>query len=87
MYEKHTSARRRSNVEAPRNGVLKAVRMHRASSQLGKESQHEYYPWMATKLHRSNISLMASECGSTSTFMTNTNYGRDVDVQGNVQQA
>ncbi|CAN7072429.1 unnamed protein product [Brassica oleracea var. botrytis] len=80
MYEKHTSARRRSNVEAPRNGVLKAVRMHRASSQLGKESQHEYYPWMATKLHRSNISLMASECGSTSTFMTNTNYGRDVDV-------
>ncbi|CAG7888251.1 unnamed protein product, partial [Brassica rapa] len=80
MYEKHTSARRKSSVEAPRNGVLKAVRVHRASSQLGKESHYEYYPWIATKLDRSNISLMESECGSTSTVMTNTNYGRHVDV-------
>ncbi|KAG2239225.1 hypothetical protein Bca52824_090085 [Brassica carinata] len=77
MYEKHTSARRRSNVEAPRNSVSKAARMQRASSQLGKESQHQYYPWMATKLDRSNISLMEeSECGSTSTVMIDTNYVR-----------
>lgn len=76
-------------MEAPRNnGVPRAVRMQRSSSQLGsntaKESQqhhhHQYYPWMAIKLDRSNISLMESECGSTSTVMTNTNYGRHVDV-------
>ncbi|KAF8100648.1 hypothetical protein N665_0219s0023 [Sinapis alba] len=86
IYEKHTSARRRSNVEAPRNSVAKAVRIQRSSPQLGKESQHQYYPWMATKLDRSNVSLMESECGSTSSVMTNANYGRHVDVQGNVQQ-
>ncbi|KAF8048712.1 hypothetical protein N665_2428s0003 [Sinapis alba] len=80
IYEKHTSARRRSNVEAPRNSVSKAVRIQRSSPRLGKESQHQYYPWMATKLDRSNISLMESECGSTSSVMTNANYGRHVDV-------
>jgi hypothetical protein len=92
IYEKQMSGRRRSSMEAPRNnGVPRAVRMQRSSSQLGsntaKESQqhhhHQYYPWMAIKLDRSNISLMESECGSTSTVMTNTNYGRHVDVQGN----
>ncbi|CAH2079135.1 unnamed protein product [Thlaspi arvense] len=93
IYEKQTSGRRRSSMEAPRNGVPRAVRMQRSSSQLGpataKESQHhhqyQYHPWMAIKLDRSNISLMESECGSTSTIMTtNTNYGgRHVDVQGN----
>ncbi|KFK43744.1 hypothetical protein AALP_AA1G167200 [Arabis alpina] len=90
IYEKPISGRRRSSMEAPRNGVPRAVRMQRSSSQLGsttaKESQqhHQYYPWMAIKLDRSNISLMESECGSTSTVMTNTNYGRHVDVQGNM---
>ncbi|CAA7044433.1 unnamed protein product [Microthlaspi erraticum] len=87
IYEKQTSGRRRSSMEAPRNGVPRAVRMQRSSSQLGKESQHQhhhqqhhqYYPWMAIKLDRSNISLMESESGSTSTVMTNTNYGRHVD--------
>uniref|UniRef100_A0A1J3E1M3 Protein IQ-DOMAIN 31 n=1 Tax=Noccaea caerulescens TaxID=107243 RepID=A0A1J3E1M3_NOCCA len=94
IYEKQTSGRRRSSMEAPRNGVPRAVRMQRSSSHLGKESQHhqhhqqhqqhhQYYPWMAIKLDRSNISLMESECGSTSTVMTNTNCGRHVDVQGN----
>ncbi|CAH8276658.1 unnamed protein product [Arabidopsis lyrata] len=93
IYEKQMSGRRRSSMEAPRNnGVPRAVRMQRSSSQLGsntaKESQqhqhhHQYYPWMAIKLDKSNISLMESECGSTSTVMTNTNYGRHVDVQGN----
>ncbi|KAJ0232726.1 IQ-domain 19 [Hirschfeldia incana] len=89
IYEKHMSPRRRSNVEAPRNGVLKSVRMQRpSSSQLGKESpHHQYYPWMASKLDRSNVSVMEeSECGSTRTVMTNTKYGRHVDVQRNVQQ-
>ncbi|KAL1220671.1 Protein IQ-DOMAIN 19 [Cardamine amara subsp. amara] len=95
IYEKQTSGRRRASMEGPRNGVPRAVRMQRSSSQLGptttaKESQHhhhphhQYYPWMAIKLDRSNISLMESECGSTSTVMTNTNYGRQVDVQGNM---
>ncbi|KAJ4912282.1 IQ-domain 19 [Raphanus sativus] len=88
IYEKNTSARRKSSVEAPRNSVLKAVRMQRpSSSQLGNETQHhQYYPWMATRLDRSDISLMEeSECGSTSAVMTNTKYGRYVDVQGNVR--
>ncbi|KAF3489958.1 hypothetical protein F2Q69_00055122 [Brassica cretica] len=53
--------------------------MQRSSSQLGKESHH--HPWMAIKLDRSNISLMESECGSTSTIMTNSNYGRHADVK------
>ncbi|CAH8313111.1 unnamed protein product [Eruca vesicaria subsp. sativa] len=91
IYEKPTTGRRRSSMEAPRNGVPRAVRMQRSSSQLGKESQshqhhhhhHQHYPWMAIKLDRSHISLMESECGSSSTVMTNTNYGRHVDVQGN----
>ncbi|CAN8232088.1 unnamed protein product [Cochlearia groenlandica] len=92
IYEKQTSGRRRSSMEAPRNGVPRSVRMQRSSSQLGsttaKESQqhhhNQYYPWMAIKLDRSNISLMESESGSTSTVMTNSNYGgRHVDVQGN----
>ncbi|CAN7031131.1 hypothetical protein BRARA_H00779 [Brassica rapa] len=83
IYEKQPSGRRRSSMEAPRNGVPRAVRMQRSSSQLGKESQshhHHHHPWMAIKLDRSNISLMESECGSTSTIMTNSNYGRHVDV-------
>ncbi|KAF8086988.1 hypothetical protein N665_0606s0015 [Sinapis alba] len=83
IYEKQPSGRRRSSMEAPRNGVPRAVRMQRSSSQLGKESQshqHHLHQWMAVKLDRSNISLMESECGSTSTIMTNSNYGRHVDV-------
>ena len=82
IYEKQPSGRRRSSMEAPRNGVPRAVRMQRSSSQLGKESQshHHHHPWMAIKLDRSNISLMESECGSTSTIMTNSNYGRHVNV-------
>ncbi|XP_010435074.1 PREDICTED: uncharacterized protein LOC104718945 [Camelina sativa] len=98
IYEKpQTTGRRRSSMEAPRNnGVPRAVRMQRSSSQLGsnptaKDSQqqqhqhhhHQSYPWMAIKLDKSNMSLMESECGSTSTIMNSTNYGRHVDVQGN----
>ncbi|CAH8316871.1 unnamed protein product [Eruca vesicaria subsp. sativa] len=81
IYETNTSVRRKSSVEAPRNnGVIKTVRMQRTSSQLGKESHHQYYPWMATKLDRSNISLMESECGSTSPIMTNINHGSHVNI-------
>ncbi|XP_010552067.1 PREDICTED: protein IQ-DOMAIN 14-like [Tarenaya hassleriana] len=93
LYERQPSGRRRVSMESSRNGVPRAVRMQRSSSHLGSKDHHheehhqnQYYPWMAIKLDRSNVSVKESECGSTSTVMTNTNYCRSLvagDAHGN----
>ncbi|XP_010525232.1 PREDICTED: protein IQ-DOMAIN 14-like [Tarenaya hassleriana] len=93
LYERQPSGRRRVSMEGPRNGIPRAVRMQRSSSHVGstvmaKDHHHQlqYYPWMGIKLDRSNVSLKDSECGSSSTVMTNINYCRSMvgsDVHGN----
>lgn len=51
--------------------------MQRSASQAGPTVsgfQYQYqYPW-SVKLDKSSISLKDSECGSTSTVMTNASY-------------
>ncbi|KAL1548629.1 IQ-domain [Salvia divinorum] len=59
--------------------VPRAVRMQRSSS-----NQNYHYPW-SVKLDRSAVSLKDSECGSSTTLLSNTNYCRSLvgfEVQG-----
>ncbi|XVF38278.1 hypothetical protein REPUB_Repub20aG0086800 [Reevesia pubescens] len=72
-FERQPS-RRRASMEG-RNHVPRAVRMQRSSSHVGATAQNYHYPW-SIKLDRSAVSLKDSECGSTSTLLTNTNYCR-----------
>lgn len=60
-------SRRRASVEG--RNVPRPVRMQRSSSHVGVTAQNYQYPW-SIKLDRSIV----SECGSTSTVLTNTNY-------------
>ncbi|XP_060960432.1 protein IQ-DOMAIN 19 isoform X1 [Cannabis sativa] len=70
--ERPPSSRRRTSIEG--RNVPRAVRMQRSSSHVGAASQNYQYPW-SIKLDRSFVSLKDSECGSTSTLLTNTtNY-------------
>ncbi|KAL1543294.1 IQ-domain [Salvia divinorum] len=62
-------SRRRPSIEG--RNVPRAVRMQRSSSQVA------HYPW-SVKLDRSSVSLKDSECGSSSTVLTNTNYCRSL---------
>ncbi|KAL3626318.1 IQ-domain [Castilleja foliolosa] len=76
------SVRRRPSLEG--RNVPRAVRMQRSSSHVGSAAQNYQYPW-SVKLDRSAVSLKDSECGSTSTVLTNANYCRSLvgfDVQG-----
>ncbi|KAI4317887.1 hypothetical protein L6164_025717 [Bauhinia variegata] len=73
-YERQPS-RRRASVEG--RNVPKPVRMQRSSSHVGVTAQNYQYPW-SIKLDRSTVSLKDSECGSTSTVLTNTNYCRSL---------
>ncbi|XP_065863248.1 protein IQ-DOMAIN 19 [Euphorbia lathyris] len=80
-FERQPS-RRRISVEG--RNVPRAVKMQRSSSHMGSAAQNYQYPW-SIKLDRSNVSLKDSECGSTSTMLTNTTYCRTVvgfDVHG-----
>ncbi|XP_019432516.1 PREDICTED: uncharacterized protein LOC109339515 isoform X2 [Lupinus angustifolius] len=80
-YERQPS-RRRASVEG--RNVPKPVRMQRSSSHVGITAQNYQYPW-SIKLDRSSVSLKDSECGSTSTVLTNSNYCRSLfayDPQG-----
>uniref|UniRef100_A0A5B7AYK1 Putative Iq-domain 31 isoform 2 n=1 Tax=Davidia involucrata TaxID=16924 RepID=A0A5B7AYK1_DAVIN len=73
-------SRRRPSIEG--RNVPRAVRMQRSSSHVGSTAQ---YPW-SVKLDRSAVSLKDSECGSTSTVLTNTIYCRSLvgfDAHGN----
>lgn len=81
-YERQPSGRRRPSIEG--RNVPRAVRMQRSSSQVGAAAQNYQFPW-SIKLDRSAVSLIESECGSTSTVLTNTNYCRSMvayDVHG-----
>lgn len=73
-FERQLS-RRRISVEG--RNVPRPVRMQRSSSQVGAAAQNYQYPW-SIKLDRSAVSLKDSECGSTSTMLTNTNYCRSL---------
>ncbi|XP_027364393.1 protein IQ-DOMAIN 14-like [Abrus precatorius] len=67
-YERQPS-RRRASMEG--RNVPRPVRMQRSSSHVGVTAQNYQYPW-SIKLDRSTV----SECGSTSTVLTNSNYCR-----------
>ncbi|KAK9139999.1 hypothetical protein Scep_009680 [Stephania cephalantha] len=73
-YERQPS-RRRASIEG--RNIPRAVRMQRSSSHVGASVQGYQYPW-SMKLDRSTMSLKDSECGSTSTVLTNTNYCRSI---------
>ncbi|KAL3649005.1 IQ-domain [Castilleja foliolosa] len=80
--ERQPSMRRRPSLEG--RNVPRAVRMQRSSSHVGSAAQNYQYPW-SVKLDRSAVSLKGSECGSTSTVLTNANYCRSLvgfEVQG-----
>ncbi|KZV31604.1 protein IQ-DOMAIN 14 [Dorcoceras hygrometricum] len=68
-------ARRKPSLEG--RNVPRAVRMQRSLSNVGSNAQNYLYPW-SVKLDRSTVSLKDSECGSTSTVLTNTNYCRSL---------
>ncbi|CAN0857134.1 Protein IQ-DOMAIN 19 [Linum grandiflorum] len=82
-YERQPS-RRRASVEG--RNIPRAVRMQRSSSNVGAPAsvgQKYQFPW-AIKLDRSSVSLQESECGSSSTVLTNSNYCRSLvgfDIQ------
>ncbi|KAJ0982467.1 hypothetical protein J5N97_010741 [Dioscorea zingiberensis] len=65
------SSKRRPSVEG--RNIPRAVRMQRSSSHVGTTAISYQYPW-SIKLDKSSMSLKDSECGSTSTVTTNTNY-------------
>ncbi|KAL7210156.1 hypothetical protein ACSBR1_031673 [Camellia fascicularis] len=82
LFERQPS-RRRPSLEG--RNVPRAVRMQRSSSHVGSTAQNYQHPW-SIKLDRLSVSLKDSECGSTSTVLTNTNYCRSLvgfDVHGN----
>ncbi|MBA0696453.1 hypothetical protein Goari_003004, partial [Gossypium aridum] len=74
-FERQPS-RRMSSVEG-RNHVPRTVRMQRSFSLIGATAQNHQYTW-SIKLDRSAVSLKDSECGSTSTVLTNINYFRSL---------
>ncbi|KAG9451921.1 hypothetical protein H6P81_004825 [Aristolochia fimbriata] len=73
-FERQTS-RRRPSVEG--RNIPRGVRMQRSSSHVGAAINGYQYPF-SIKLDRSTVSLKESECGSTSTVLTNTNYCRSL---------
>lgn len=75
-FERSTStSRRRVSLEG--RNIPRGIKMQRSASQAGPTVsgfQYQYqYPW-SVKLDKSSISLKDSECGSTSTVMTNASY-------------
>lgn len=74
-FERQPS-RRRASVEG--RNIPRAVRMQRSSSHLGSAAQNYGYPPWPMKLDRSTVSLKDSECGSTCSVLTNSNYCRSI---------
>ncbi|XP_044485318.1 protein IQ-DOMAIN 19-like [Mangifera indica] len=86
-YERQPSRRRPS--KEGRNVPRAIMRMQRSSSHVGMAAQNYQFPW-SIKLDRSSVSLKDSECGSTSTVLTNTNYCRSFvayDVSPNIMKS
>lgn len=73
-YERQSS-KRRASVEG--RNIPRGIRMQRSSSHAGLTANGYQYPW-SIKLDKSNVSLKETECGSTSTVLTNTNYCRSL---------
>ncbi|PIA45036.1 hypothetical protein AQUCO_01700528v1 [Aquilegia coerulea] len=74
LFERQSS-RKKASVDW--KNVPKTARMQRSSSQVGSGGQGHQFPF-PIKLDRSSISLKESECGSTSTILTDTNYCRSL---------
>ncbi|WOL03131.1 protein IQ-DOMAIN 14 [Canna indica] len=72
-YEQQTIRRR---TPEGRN-IPRGIKMQRSSSHAGMVANGYHYPW-SIKLDKSNMSLKDSECGSTSTVLTNTSYCRSL---------
>ncbi|KAK9076758.1 hypothetical protein SSX86_005092 [Deinandra increscens subsp. villosa] len=68
-----SSVKRRPSIEG-RN----TLRMQRSSSRVGSSPQTNHYPLSSVKLDRSTVSLIESECESTSTVLTNGYYSKSV---------
>ncbi|CAN6462878.1 unnamed protein product [Victoria cruziana] len=73
-YER-TPSRRRASTEG--RSVPRGIRMQRSSSQVGSTCKGYQYTG-PIKLDRSAMSLRDSECGSTCSVLTNTNYCRSL---------
>ncbi|KAJ4767785.1 Protein IQ-DOMAIN 31 [Rhynchospora pubera] len=69
------SSRRRPSIEG--RNIPRAVKMQRSSSSAGMTINGYQYPW-SLKLDKSSASLKESECGSTSSILTNSNYCRSL---------
>ncbi|KAJ0800069.1 putative IQ motif, EF-hand binding protein [Helianthus annuus] len=74
-----SSIKRRPSIEG--RNVPRAVRMQRSSSHVGLCPQSNHYPW-SIRLDRSTVSLMESECESTSTVLTNGYCSKSVAGYG-----
>ncbi|XP_022974411.1 protein IQ-DOMAIN 1-like [Cucurbita maxima] len=72
-------SRRRVSVEG--RNIPRAVKMQRSSSHLGAATHGTSYPPWPIKLDRSTVSLKDSECGSTCSIITNSNYCRSMAAQ------
>ncbi|XP_028751700.1 protein IQ-DOMAIN 14-like isoform X2 [Neltuma alba] len=70
-------SRPRASVEARNTGHRPVMKMRRSSSHVNSSAQHYQFP-STIKLDRSAISLIESECGSSSTVLTNTQYCRSL---------
>lgn len=69
------SSRRRPSIEG--RNIPRGVKMQRSSSSAGVAVNGYHYPW-SLKLDKSSASLRESECGSTSSILTNSNYCRSL---------
>ncbi|KAF3326731.1 protein IQ-DOMAIN 14 [Carex littledalei] len=72
--ERQTS-RRRPSIEG--RNIPRGVKMQRSSSSAGMAVNGYQFPW-SVKLDKSSASLKDSECGSTSSILTNSNYCRSL---------
>ena len=74
-YERPPS-RRRPSIEG--RSVSRRAQTQQSSSYMGSAAEgYNKHPW-SIKLDRSSVSLQESECGSTSTVLTNTKYARSL---------
>ncbi|KAJ4789995.1 Protein IQ-DOMAIN 31 [Rhynchospora pubera] len=71
-------SRRRASLEG--RNIPRGIKMQRSASQVGPTVSGYQYPW-SVKLDKSSMSVKDSECGSTSTVMTDASYYRSLLVQ------
>lgn len=69
----------RKKVSVEERNVHRAIRMQQSSSQAGSAGQQHQFQW-SNKIDSSVISPKDSECDSTSTVITRTNYCRPLDT-------